>query len=111
MKLEITEAAALAILEQMDYFRQAGDDALAERWEASVHRAVQSVLQMPLRGAPCRFRSPELAGVRWVPVQGFPKHMVFYRVDADDQLVLVIHVVHGARDLPAIVGENEGEDS
>ena len=51
------------------------------------------------------FRSARLAGLRSWPVPGFPKHLIFYRVDED--LVEVVRVLHGARDL-AIVLEDEG---
>jgi plasmid stabilization system protein ParE len=38
-------------------------------------------------------------------VPGFPKHLIFYRVD--DDRVEVVRVIHGARDL-AIALEDEG---
>jgi toxin ParE1/3/4 len=105
--LRVSEAAALAIFEQSDYYRQALDDSLAERWESAVDLAIRSLLQLPERGALCRFKSPELAGLRWIPVRGFPKHMIFYRFDGDDQLLLIVHILHGSRDLTAILGEEE----
>jgi plasmid stabilization system protein ParE len=106
--LRVSEAATLAIVEQADYYSQALDDSLAERWESSVDEAVRSLIAMPERGAHCRFSSPELAGLRWILVAGFPKHMIFYRFDPDEQTLLIVHVLHGARNLRAIFGEDDG---
>jgi len=78
IELRISEAAALSIVEQADYYEQAADLSLALRWEAAVDAAIKSLLTLPERGAPCRFRSPILADLRWIFVPDFPKHMVFY---------------------------------
>ena len=105
IELRISEAAALMIVEQADYYRQASDSTLAERWESAVDQAARSLLNMPDRGAPCRFRTPALAGLRWVFVPGFPKHMIFYRYSAQDDVLLIVHVLHGARNLEALLEE------
>ena len=107
--LRVSEAASLAILEQAEYYRQVSDDALALRWEAAVDQAARSLLAMPERGSRCRLLAPELSGLRWVPVPGFPKHMIFYRFEPDSDTILIVHVLHGARDLQAILGENDFE--
>jgi toxin ParE1/3/4 len=104
--LRISEAAALSIVEQADYYQQAAGIALAQGWEAAVDQAVRSLLNWPERGARCRFRSPALAGLRWVFVPGFPKHMVFYRYLPQDQTILVVQVLHGARDLETVLDED-----
>ena len=36
---------------------------------------------------------------------GFMKHMVFYRYSQEEQILLVVQVLHGARDLEAILEE------
>jgi len=51
-------------------------------------------------GAPCRFSPTELHGIRRVTISGFPKHLVFYRVEDND--VLILRVLHGARDLESL---------
>jgi len=105
IKLRLSDAAALSILEQADFYRQAADSSLALRWEAAVDDAVQSLLNFPERGAPCRFRSESLAGLRWIPVPAFQKQMVFYRYLEDERTVLILKVVHGARDLETVLQE------
>jgi plasmid stabilization system protein ParE len=80
IELRISEAAALSIVEQADYYDQVQDRALAQRWEDAVDQSVQSLLTMPERGAQCRFRSAALAGLRWIFVPGFSRHMIFYNI-------------------------------
>jgi len=106
MKLRVKEAAAVSILEQSDYYRQVADASLALRWEASVDEAIHSLLNLPERGRPCRLRPEHLSGLRWILVPGFPKHMVFYQVLSDIQVILVVHVLHGARNLEVLLDEN-----
>jgi plasmid stabilization system protein ParE len=88
--LRISETAALSIVEQADYYLQASDVALAERWEQAVDQTIQSLLNSPERGARCRFRSPALAGLRWIFVPGFPKHMVFYQFFPGEAAIRII---------------------
>ena len=54
---------------------------------------------MPERGSLCNFRLRSLSGLRWIPIDGFPQHLVFYRFDPQRQFVLIVAVLHGARDL------------
>lgn len=105
IELRVSEAAALTIVEQADYFRQASDNTLADRWESAVDSGVQSLMNMPERGAPCRFQTHELAGLRWIFVPGFPKHMIFYRYSTQDEILLIVQVIHGARNLAALLDE------
>jgi plasmid stabilization system protein ParE len=106
IELRIPEAAALSIIEQADYYLQSSDVGLAQRWEEAVDQATHSLLNSPARGAPCRFRSPALAGLRWIFVPGFPKHMVFYRFFPNEEVLRIAQVLHGARNLETILDED-----
>jgi plasmid stabilization system protein ParE len=105
IQLRISEAAALTILEQAEYYRQASCDTLAQRWEVAVEEIVLSLLNAPERGARCRFRSAALRDLRWVLVPGFPKHMVFYRFLESEEVIHIVQVLHGARDLETLLDE------
>ena len=48
-------------------------------------------------GSSCRFSAAELLGTRRVPVSGFPKHLIFYKVEGRE--VFVLRVIHGACDV------------
>jgi plasmid stabilization system protein ParE len=101
--LRISEAAALSIVEQADYYLEAANLDLASRWEAAVDQTIRSLLDFPERGALCRYRSPALAGIRWIFVQDFPRHMVFYRYVSQEQAVLIVQILHGTRNLETIL--------
>lgn len=51
---------------------------------------------------------PELQELRHRPVVGFPNHLVVYRVEG--ATVLVLRVVHAARDLPAVLARELGPE-
>jgi plasmid stabilization system protein ParE len=107
IELRISEAAAISIVEQADYYQQVSDFERAQKWETAVDQAVRSLLSFPERGAPCRFRSPALAGLRWILVPGFSKHMVFYRNVPQERIVLIVQILHGARNLETILDQEE----
>ena len=110
MRLHVYEAAAHSIIEQADYYQEKAGPALALRWEAAIDESIRSILRWPEIGPPCRFRSPSLAGLRWTSVDGFTKHMIFYRYVQAEQAVYVVQVLHGARDIESIVsGEEDTE--
>lgn len=105
-KLRISEAAAASILEQSDYYLQVSDTQLAQRWEAAVDEAVRLLLDWPERGTLCRFRSAALMDVRWIPVAGFSKHMAFYRYLPQEDAILIVQVLHGARNLETVLNDD-----
>jgi toxin ParE1/3/4 len=98
--LDFTNAGAADILEQADWYEGQADAHLGKRWERSVYLTLSRPAQYPRSGALCRFRSADLSGIRQAPVAGFPKHSIFYRVENDH--LVVIRVVHGARDLESL---------
>ena len=38
-----------------------------------------------------------------IPVEGFPNHFLFYRVDAATHTVTVVRMLHGARDFESML--------
>lgn len=73
----------------------------AMRFLAAVEDTLALFARMPGIGAARAFAHPRLAGLRWLPVRGFEKHLIFYRpVEAG---VEIIRVLHGARDIQTIL--------
>jgi plasmid stabilization system protein ParE len=107
MQLRVSEAAALAIIDQTNYYLQAADISVASRWESAVDEAIRSLLNQPQRGAQCSFGDAALSDLRWIMVRGFPRHMVFYRYLPAEQMILIVHVLHGARNLEALLEREE----
>lgn len=59
---------------------------------------------MPRAYPKLRTKTPELRDLRWRALTGaFNRYLVFYRVDADD-LVDIVRLVHSARDLGRVLG-------
>jgi len=100
VQARLSEAAAVDIIEQADWYREKSDSKLAKRWGTAVTSAVLRILRNRRSGAPCRFSPTELRGIRRMPISGFPKHLVFYSAEDDD--VLILRVLHGARDLESL---------
>ena len=96
-RLVFSDAAMADILEQAEWYAAQSGRRLARRWETAVTSAVSLIVRRPAAGASCKFRPRDLQGVRRMLISGFPRHLVFYRFNDDE--VLVLRVVHGARDL------------
>ncbi len=100
-RLVLSDVAVADILEQAEWYSAQSGTALAGRWEKAVTSAILRVVSRPATGAPCTFQSSELRHVRRTAIRGFPKHLLFYRVDPGE--ILVLRVVHGARDLERLL--------
>jgi len=97
LRLVLSDAAIADVVEQADWYIAQSGAALAKRWERAVTSAVLRILANPAAGTRCTFRLIELRDVRRATLPGFPKHLLFYRFRQSE--VLVLRVVHGARDL------------
>jgi len=102
-RLALSDAAIADIVEQYDWYAAQSGRSLAQRWEKAVTSAISLAAGCPAAGAPCRFRAEALRNVRQASIAGFPKHLLFYRYH--DEEVLVLRVVHGARDLERLFSE------
>ena len=98
--LRILPAADDDVDEQAVYI--AGDSIEhALRFYDSVTATYKLILESPKRWALYGFDSPRLSDLRKRSVLGFPNHFVFYQIEAD--VVETVRVLHGARDLPAVL--------
>jgi toxin ParE1/3/4 len=100
VQLVLSDLAVTDILEQADWYRAKSGHRLTKRWDKAVTATVLRALTNPASGKVCSFKSPELRNVRSLPIGGFPKHLLFYQVRRSE--LLVLRVVHGARDLEAL---------
>jgi toxin ParE1/3/4 len=79
----------------------------AERFLKAVKATVVQVCKRPGLGVPITLKNPILSGLRSWPVAGFPAIRVYYLVS--EKLVRVVRVLHGKRDISAVL-ENEPPD-
>jgi toxin ParE1/3/4 len=99
-QIALSDSAVADILDQADWYEGQSDRKLAMRWEKAVTSSLLRIGSNPRSGAACSFRAEELRDVRRAPVAGFSKHLIFYRFQEKE--VLVLRVVHGARDLESL---------
>jgi toxin ParE1/3/4 len=96
----VSEAASADIVEQADWYEEKSDRKLARRWSDAVTSALLRIMRNPHSGTPCRFGPTELRNIRRASIPGFPKHLMFYK--AGDHEVLILRVLHGARNLESL---------
>jgi toxin ParE1/3/4 len=82
-----------------------GQDApkAALRFLDAVETTLRLLAENPELGPARDFGRRELAGLRFFPVKGFEKHLVFYR--PLEHGIEVLRVLHGARDLGSILDD------
>lgn len=68
----------------------------AERFLNQVESTLEKIRLDPTLGMHLRVEEPELRGVLWHRVDGFPNYLIFFMVE--DELIRVLRVLHGARD-------------
>jgi toxin ParE1/3/4 len=100
-ELRLTDVAVSDIQEQADWYEQCSGDDLAKRWENEVTAALIRIEKNPRSGAKCGFSANELQNIRRMPIAGFPRHLIFYRVEKGE--IRILRVVHGARDLESLL--------
>lgn len=99
----IWRAIAEADLTEAYLYIGAESPEAAERLLDAVGEAVALLLENRHAGSPREFRSPRARGIRSWPPQGFPNHLIFYKVDGED--IEVVRFLSGARDLPRCLEE------
>ncbi|HEY8667901.1 MAG TPA: type II toxin-antitoxin system RelE/ParE family toxin [Tepidisphaeraceae bacterium] len=71
----------------------------ALRFHVAVRRAGDVLATMPRMGAVYGLKRARFADVRFWPIKGFRKYLLFYRPERNG--VLILRVIHGARDVNA----------
>jgi toxin ParE1/3/4 len=67
----------------------------------AVEETLGQLSKMPLMGRTVDFDNRVLSGIRMWPVKGFDSYLLFYRVDST--AVELIRLIHGARDIAALL--------
>jgi toxin ParE1/3/4 len=80
---------------------------VSDRFLSAAERTFKQVAQMPGMGKLCRFSHPSLSEVRQQAITGFRNYLIFYQTT--ELGVEILRVLHGARDLEAILTDDLGE--
>jgi toxin ParE1/3/4 len=73
----------------------------AERFLDAVEETLQLVASMPEMGSPWESNHPDLAGLRFVRVNRFKNHLIFYVPHMEG--LDVVRILYGTRDIEALL--------
>jgi toxin ParE1/3/4 len=79
----------------------------AERFHAAAQETIKRLGENPRIGKLREFSIQRLRGIRSWPIRGFENWLIFYRVLPDG--IEILRVIHGARELDAVLGETDPE--
>lgn len=79
----------------------------AEAFLDAIEEVSSLLSATPEIGSPRYFSHPELQGLRFLPLRKFENYLLFYRALKDEEVIEIIRIVHGARDLPRLFGGKE----
>jgi toxin ParE1/3/4 len=82
---------------------------VSDKFLTAAEETFKQLAQTPKMGRLREFSNPNLADVRQQAIKGFKNYLVFYRTRDTD--VEVLRVLHGQRDIEAILDEDLGESS
>jgi toxin ParE1/3/4 len=105
VNLFIQESAEQDILRQIEWYAEKGLPAIARRFHAAALDAIDALVAMPGAGPPRLTGNPRLSGLRSWPIKGFDEFQVYYLVRPE--LLIVVRVLHGKRDIGAILDSQE----
>jgi toxin ParE1/3/4 len=105
-RIVIRPRASQDIDEHFAYIAQNNSDA-ALRFFDAVRQTFAKLAQMSGMGRPSPVTNPGLEGLRKWSVKGFEKHLIFYL--SFDDYIEIVRILHAARDIEAILEQEEGE--
>ena len=102
MRVRQSAAARNDLVEHFVYLAESGGFDVADRFLESAAASFDALAAQPMMGVLLTLENPALAGVRKWRVKEFDNYLIFYLPRADD--VLVMRVLHGARDWWVLLG-------
>ena len=78
--------------------------AAAGRFLDALLLSFRTLAQWPEVGPRYQSNRAELSGMRFWPVRRFTNYLIFYRVTGKPRRLQIIRVLHGARDVPQVLG-------
>jgi toxin ParE1/3/4 len=106
LRVSLTPQADRDIDEQFAHIAEDNVDAAVRFYEA-VFETFDVLAAQPHLGSVYRFRKKGLPELRRWFVRGFDSHLIFYR--ATDRAVIIVRVLHAARDIEAVVNSATAE--
>jgi plasmid stabilization system protein ParE len=104
VNLEKDSGVVLTDLPEIYAFISKADVAAAERVLDAADQTFQDITQQPQSGVVYRAKPTDVPELRMIPVNGFPKYLVFYTVGPG--VVRILYVLHSARNIPQLFAED-----
>ena len=82
----------------------------ALRFAPAVEATIRGLADFPGKGSIKPFEHPRLGDVRSWAVDGFPNHLILYRLEQGGS-IFIVAITHGARELPGVLLPRIGRDS
>ncbi|MGH8651196.1 MAG: type II toxin-antitoxin system RelE/ParE family toxin [Burkholderiales bacterium] len=79
----------------------------AEGFLDAIEQASSILSTTPEIGSSRYFHHPELHGLRFYPLKRYEKYLLFYRTVEEEHVVEIARIIHGARDLPTLFGQEQ----
>ena len=99
----ITPRAWRELNREADNLEERAGPETAVRFFDSALQTFAALAETPQAGQRCGFKRPALRRVRRWHIKGFENWLIFYNPKRDG--VQVVHIIHGARDIEALLGE------
>jgi toxin ParE1/3/4 len=100
----VLPAADVDLDHQADYLASEASLDTALRFYDAARTTFDKIAQNPGIGQKRETLNPRLTGLRVWRVEGFEKHLIFYRPGDDG--VEIVRVLHGARDIDSVLDED-----
>ena len=94
------------LVEAYRYYARRAGLRVADRFFANAEATFIRLSQIPGMGTPYQSNEPVYATMRYFPIAGFRKYLVFFRPLPTG--IEVFRVLHGARDIKGILAEEFG---
>jgi len=109
LRVVYTDDFPLDVAGQARWYARQRDLALALDYADAVEATLEFLAQNPRIGTPCNYPEPELAELRFYPVEKpFHRHLLYYRISGEE--LVAFRVVPGERDLPRRLLDPPGAD-
>jgi toxin ParE1/3/4 len=95
-------------IDDITYYIAQDNLAAAVAFFAAVESTCALLSTMPDMGSTRDYHNPRFSNLRMFPVKKFEKYLIFY--ESSDEELLVVRVLHGARDIAALFEEEKDEE-
>jgi toxin ParE1/3/4 len=109
LRYHVLPAADRDLDDQAAYLAQEASLETALRFYDAASVTFGKLARMPGIGQQRESPNPRLAGLRVWRVEGFEKHLIFYR--PVNEGIEIVRVLHGARDIDSILANQSDDDA